>query len=183
MRDAAAEFLAAMYNHEEPYSLAYLGPCGTGKTFLLRLINRFFQQFMSGTCRHIDEAISVRGPDGAYVEQWLCAGGYTNWGEALRVMLDTGDWTRLGSYRGDYFLGLDDILAEHEKKRELSASKLYEIFTDRHARRWTVVTGNYGLAEIDARLDPRIASRLIRDRNVCIELPATLPDYALRPKK
>lgn len=183
MLNAAAEFLAAMYNHEEPYALVFLGPSGTGKTTLVKLINRFFQNYMSGTTRHTDEGLSRRGEGGEWTEVWLCTGGFTNWGAALREMLDTGDWSRMGAYRGDFFVVLDDIMSEHEKKRELSASKLYEILNDRHGRRWTAITGNFGLEEIEAKLDPRIASRLIRDRNVCIELPATLPDYALRPKK
>jgi chromosomal replication initiation ATPase DnaA len=175
MRDAAADFLAAMYNNEQPYALVLLGPSGTGKTTLAKLINRFFQTYM----RHkVDTAISPLKPSRGYAERWLCAGGFINWGTALREMLDTREWERMGAYRGDFFLVLDDIMSEHEKQRELSASKLYDILTERHDRRWLVVTANYSLNDIETKLEPRIASRLIRDRNVRIEIPADTPDYA-----
>ncbi len=91
-----------------------------------------------------------------------------------------GGWERMGSYKGDYFVCLDDIMAEHEKLRELSASKLFEILNARHGKRWTIVTANCSLDTISATLDPRIASRLIRDGNVVVTLPETTKDYAMR---
>jgi hypothetical protein len=168
---AGAQFLEDMFNDREPYLFAILGVPGVGKSHMAKLINAFFQTYMRA---RVDKAISPPG------DLWRCAGGFMQWGVALREMLDTRDWTRMGYYRGDYFLVVDDILAESEKQRELSASKLFDILESRHARRWTVVTGNGDLGKIERELDARISSRLIRDGNICITLPPTLKDYALR---
>lgn len=171
---AVCQYLEDMWNDREPYLLALLGNPGTGKTFIAQLVNAFFQVFMR---QRPDRELSSPG------EQWLCAGGFTDWATALREMLDTRDWGRMGNFRHDFFLVLDDIMAEHNKQRELSASKLFEILNSRQGRRWTIVTANADLGIIEAHLDARISSRLIRDRNVCITLPVDMPDYAMRPKK
>ncbi len=172
MHKAAAQFLADMWNQGAPYCLSLLGPSGTGKTMLARLVARFFGRFMSEI--KVDKTLTRPG------EIWRTTGGLIEWGAQLREMLDTGEWNRMGAFRGDYFLVLDDIMAEHAKLRELSASKLFEILNARHGRRWTIVTANTDLEGVSTQLDPRIASRLIRDGNVCLTIPANTPDYAER---
>lgn len=172
MLDATARFLADMWNFQRPYALTFLGPSGVGKTMLARLATAFFTRHMAG--HKLDRDLCR--PD----EIWRCQGGFLDWGDALRTMLNTSQWERMSSYRGDFFLVLDDVMAESEKVRELSAAKLFEILNARQGRRWTIINGNCDLETVNDRLDPRIASRLIRDGNVCIELPPSTPDWALR---
>lgn len=157
-----------MFNFREPYCLTLLGPSGTGKSLLARLATGFFRRNMA----HMQDRALTDGI-------WRCTGGFVQWGEALGSMLD-GEWQRMSTYKGDFFLALDDITATHEKLRELSASKLYEILTARHGRRWTIITDNKSREQIAQLLDPRIASRLIRDGSICFEMPMETPDYALR---
>lgn len=168
----AANFLSDMWNMQTPRCLSLLGPSGTGKSMLARLVSAFFQRYMAGI--KVDQSESDHG------QIWRCQGGFVDWGESLRDMCDTKDFSRMGAFKSHYFLVLDDIMAEHQKMKELSASKLFEILNARHGRRWTIVTANISLNNISEQLDPRISSRLIRDGNVVVELPESTPDYAMR---
>jgi DNA replication protein DnaC len=172
MKAAGMQMCRDMAAGVEPYSLALLGPSGAGKTYLAKLISGFFQAKLCD--RAFDPYLSGPG------EFWRCKGGMVDWGRAMKTMLDSGDYARVASYRNDFFLGLDDIAAEHNKLREFSASQLFDILNSRLAKRWTVITANCDLDGVGKLLDPRIASRLIRDGNVCIALPATTTDFALR---
>lgn len=165
-------FLSDMWNMRTPRCLSLLGPSGTGKSMLARLVSRFFGRYMAGI--KVDQSESDHG------QIWRCQGGFVDWGESLREMCDSKDFSRMGAFKSHYFLVLDDIMAEHHKMKELSASKLFEIFNARHGRRWTIVTANISLNNISEQLDPRISSRLIRDGNVVVELPESTPDYAMR---
>lgn len=169
MKSAAARFMADMFHQREPYCLTLLGPSGTGKSHLARLVAAFFERYMS---HHQDRGLK----DGL----WRCAGGFVDWGGALRGMLDRGEWSRMASYRHDFFVVLDDIMAEHEKLRELSASKLFDVLEARQGKRWTILTANCDLQTISNRLDARISSRIVRDRNKWCVLPSNTQDYAFR---
>lgn len=171
-KQAAIDFTNAMLRGAGGYILSFLGPSGTGKTYLAKVINSAFKFAIED--KAIDPKLSGPG------EIWRCKGGFVNWGASIGEMLNTGDYARMASYRADYFVALDDVAAEHSKLREISATKLFDILNPRLDRRWTVVTANCSLDEISERMDGRISSRLMRDGNICIQFPATMPDYALR---
>jgi hypothetical protein len=59
----------------------------------------------------------------------------------------------------------------------MSASKLYDVLESRLGK-WTVLTANVSLSQIGELLDPRIASRMIRNNSVVVDV--NLPDWNLR---
>jgi len=168
--DAARAFCTAMAGKYTPaYWLSLLGPSGTGKTMLARRCVRFFQQ-------HLDGFLDERH-DPTY-ERYHRRGGLKGWAGVVGDML-AGDYTGLRNLRDDWLVTLDDIGSEHERHRELSTSKLYEILNAR-AGRFTLITANLDLEQINRRLDARLASRLLRDGNVVVDVSTV--DYNLRPR-
>jgi len=88
-----------------------------------------------------------------------------------------GDYAFLEDLREYDFFAIDDIVSEYQKLRELSASKLYDVLESRLGK-WTVITANLGLEAIGNVLDPRIASRMIRNNSVVVDVD--VPDFNLR---
>ncbi len=94
----------------------------------------------------------------------------------MNRMLD-GDYAFLDDLRNYDFFVFDDIISEYSKLRELSASKLYDVFDSRIGK-WTVITANASLEQIGEILDPRIASRMIRNNGVVLDVD--VQDFNLR---
>lgn len=168
MRRAAVTFCEDMKRGERPYWLTFSGPSGTGKTMLARGITRYFRTKLEG---QVDERLSSE------TERYTRRGGMLEWVRCMDLMVAGRDFGFMPQAREDWFLCLDDIAAEHSSHRELSASKLYDILSARSGK-WTVVTSNLFLPEINDRLDARISSRLLRAGAVVIE--NKLPDFNLR---
>ena len=76
------------------------------------------------------------------------------------------------------FVVFDDLGAVRDKS-DLIANAVAE-FANVRERKWTLWTTNLTLDEVTA-IDPRIASRLIRDGNQFVRI--TAQDYALRNRK
>jgi DNA replication protein DnaC len=168
MKTAAMEFCLAMGSKFEPARwLTLLGMSGTGKTMLAKLCAKFFNAHLTG---FYDERFNPEK------EIRYRAGGMRNWSKVMREMVE-GDYTGLERLRGDWFVALDDIGAEYQRSRELSASKLYDVLNSREGL-FTVITANLSQREIGEQIDPRIASRLMRHGGVVIEVKAK--DFNLR---
>lgn len=167
MKTAAIRFAHRMCSVDAPaHWLSLIGPSGTGKTMLARLLAGVFEQldYLS------DENKNTRAGD-----RFLRRGGFKGWPRVVQEMLD-GDFIGLRDLQDDWFVALDDIGAEHIRNRELSLSKLYETLNARRGK-FTVITSNLGLEGLSA-LDDRIASRLIRDGNIVVDSTGA-KDYAL----
>ena len=167
MREAATTFCAAMKLGKEPRWLSLLGTSGAGKTHLAKRISAFFRQYMDGEL--------IPGQD-LERTRWRMRGGFVSWRKLCDEMRD-GSYGRFRNICEDYFVVIDDIGAGHETT--FVTSKLDELF-DARQRKWTVVTANMGLAQIKEKMDARIASRMIRDRSVVVDVE--VPDYNLRKR-
>lgn len=152
MKAEARDFCLGMMRGDEPRWLSLLGNTGVGKTFLCRLIFKFFRQYKDG---RIDKARTTPEREvrhyGELYQWYECVGWMVN--EHRR------DWMR--NAREYWLVGIDDIGAESARLREMSAGALYDILTTRE-KKWTIVTANLGVRAIGETLDTRIASRLLR---------------------
>ena len=135
---------------------------------LAKCIRTFFRRHMDGRLR--DERFAPAR------EIRYRKGGLKVWGDVVLEMVG-GDYSGLRNLRDDWFVVLDDVGVEYEKHRELSRAKLFEVLNAR-AGKWTVITANLSVEGIKQRLDPRIASRLLRDGSEVIDTKAI--DYAKR---
>lgn len=163
MLHASLSFCTDMARGEAQRWLTLAGKSGVGKTMLARCIKRFH-----ASCLELgrDEQGYPKVQRGMFIE----------WGRALSWMVE-GDYSFLRDMADCHLLVLDDIGAEYSRLRELSTSKLYEVLCSRRFRH-TVITANLSVEQIADKLDPRIASRLLRDGSQVVDVD--VPDYSLR---
>lgn len=175
MRFAAEQFVADMLAHKPPRWISFLGSSGAGKTMLARWINSMFK-------RHLDWQIdwpktertkTALNPFGEIIRD---RGDYVSWARIARLLRD-GEYRVLDDLCVLSFLVLDDIGAEYGTP--FIDAKLYELLS-RRERKWTVITGNLSLSDIEQRIDARISSRMIRHGSVVIDVD--VPDFNLRDR-
>lgn len=163
----AVKFCTAMASKDQPARwITFLGPSGTGKTMLAKFITRFYDKHLSG----LPDERNAQG------EAWTRRGGFKSWINVVNDMIQ-GDYSGIRDLKQDWFLALDDIGTEYGKNRELATSKLFEILNAREGL-FTVITANITLADIDSKLDARIASRLLRNGSSVVNV--ITKDFNLR---
>lgn len=168
MLEASEQFVRDIYHDNQPrHWLSLLGNSGVGKTMLARAILRWAHKHQENKKDPTyDLTVEVK-----YRE---C--GMLKWSQCCNYMIN-GDYGWLPQAKRDWLLVIDDIGVEYDKVRALANSKLYEILEARRGR-WTVITANMSLEQVGTKVDPRVASRLLRDESVVIEVEAL--DYAVR---
>ncbi len=172
MKDEAVSFMDDLFNARTPRWLSLLGTSGSGKTMLSKIIWHLFRDH-----RHtIIDWHRTRQTEGTNPRIIRWRGGFINWGKAVNRMLE-GDYEFLEDVRDYDFFVLDDILSEYKKMRDLSTSKLYDVFESRLGK-WTVITANASLSQVGELLDQRIASRMMRNFSSIVDVD--VPDFNLR---
>ena len=171
LRDAGIQYCLDMASKSKPaYWLVLAGVSGTGKTHIAKSCVRFFT-------RNLD-MLRDETKGSAGKTHYVRRGGFKNWPEAMIEMIG-GDYTGLRQLCDDWLVCLDDIGAEYAGNRELSNSKLYEVFTAREGK-FTIVTSNLSVKQISETLDRRLASRLLRNGSVVIDVQTQ--DFNCRKK-
>jgi hypothetical protein len=145
--------------------LTLLGNSGTGKSYLARtLLTRFKTVWGAFLPSH-----GVKQHTRAYWGSWprmldrMRGGNYVD-----GILINESD-----------FVVIDEIGADRDRTG-FARDQLFK-FSNRLIGKWAVLTGNCKLSDVAETIDERVASRLIRDGNECVQIDTT--DFALRETK
>lgn len=173
MKATAEGFVLEILGHLPPRWLSLLGTSGAGKTMLAKWINGVFKQYLDWRIDWpaTEQTKTERQPYGRIIRD---RGDFVSWAKVARLLRE-GEYRVLDDLCQLSFLVVDDIGAEHGS--EFVNSKLYELCSRREGK-WTVFTGNLSLADIEQKIDARIASRMIRNGSVVVDV--NVEDFNLR---
>lgn len=177
MAREATRFLAEIIADETPRWLAFLGPSGTGKTMLSKLIMRFIRKH----CLLFTPGYGITLTDQAYIAKWpnmvreMKAGDF---GSCDQLSEKETKWNGKENLTFKYAL-IDDIGHLEDSSKSYILSAIGRV-ADNRIGSWTIWTSNLLLEQIGKIVDPRLASRMIRGGNVVVELPLDFPDFNIR---
>lgn len=165
-----AEFVKRMKAKDTPYWLSLLGTSGGGKTMLAKRIFRWHSN--SG----LFQPITVNGREGmeiCYPRDWC-------WWPKLAGMLKSNEgYGILRELESAQFSVIDEIGAELDKSGHVTNCLSNALCA--RVGKWTIITSNKSLGEIERDLDPRVASRMIRDGSEVVDV--NVEDYSLWKKR
>lgn len=164
MFEAATTF-AGCLNYSDPYWLTLAGPSGIGKTMLAKEI---WKQFM--TWNRFELKLDVK-----HQHIYGNTGMNISWREHCAA-IRSGLYESTEDIIKEHFVILDDIATERDPTGMI-ASILDRILSAR-LNKWTLITVNLTLEQIAERIDPRVASRMLRNGSQVVECSAL--DYNLR---
>ncbi len=164
MVDAAARFVKAIRDGTKPHWLSFLGTSGAGKTYLARRIWRWYQND-SSVCR------------ASIVEGEICyPGSFNSWPKIAGELLSNQGYWKLEELQLEKLVVVDEIGSDRDPSGHVRDC-LARVLSSRVGK-WTVITSNKSLGEIQRDIDTRISSRMIRDGNIVVDVE--MKDYALR---
>lgn len=156
MLTAAVNWVRAFRDGAAPRWLTYLGTSGSGKTHLCkRLWEHAKKESDWSRCEYIPQVVY--------------------WPQFVQELRAGKAWERRSDMQRWPVLFLDDIGAERDASG-FAAEELHTLLGCRMGR-WTLVTANTTMPKL-ASLDQRIASRVIRDNNVLVQVQTE--DFSLR---
>ena len=159
MLQAAERFRLDMEAGARPRWITFLGNSGAGKTYLADKLKtkapselNYHSSLLKGTCR------------------W-------EWVKLLSKLREEEYW-RLNDIADANLAMIDDIGTEAGTK--FSSEKLFELLA-RRTRKWTIITANMSLEQVAQKIDPRVASRMIRDGSEVVDVACQ--DFSMRTRK
>lgn len=151
--------------------LTFLGASGCGKTYLAKRIWRWHRASPRFVTR------MTRGADGR--SEIVYPGHFCFWPTVAGELSGNSGYEHLEELSTEWLVVIDEIGADRDPNGHVKDC-LARVLSSR-VNKWTVITSNKTLDDIAERIDPRIASRMIRDGSEVVQVD--LVDYALRAKE
>jgi DNA replication protein DnaC len=164
MLHSVANWMLDMDDKQKPRWVSLVGKSGTGKTMLAKWAYRALQRSKHWVTRVDDEGDTT------------FAGMFVSWPELADQLQANGGRDWMNEMKRCRILVLDDV-GQSVDKTGFITGKL-SILLSARVGKWTFITSNLSVGQIAERIDTRIASRLIRDGNVVVDIDAK--DWALR---
>jgi DNA replication protein DnaC len=168
MVDAVGRFTRAMKEGGRPRWLSLLGSSGAGKTFLARRVWRWFQTSELWQTRIIDN--DCGRPEAQYPGHWCY------WPKLGGLLASNEGYDALRELAMDRFVVFDEIGADRDPSGHIRDC-LARTLSSR-VDKWTIITSNKSLQQVGDDIDPRIASRMIRDGSETVVIE--VPDYSIK---
>lgn len=175
MYEAATAYITDIHDGAIPHWLTFLGPSGTGKTMLATMTMRFIRKHLL----HFSPGYGITLTRLAISAKWpLMVSEMKNgdFGTVENFTEKEMKWDHRKDLTHDFAL-IDDIGQIEDAQKSYLIGALGRI-ADARLRSWTIWTSNLHIGQIAEIVDPRIASRMIRDGNVIVETKCQ--DYNLR---
>jgi DNA replication protein DnaC len=165
MLSAAAIFLRAVKAGKNPFWLTLLGSSGAGKTYLARKIWRWYRSSTLFRSRMDEDTGDIIFP-----------GSWINWPSIAGELLGNEGYGILSDLQNEKLIVLDEIGADRDPSGH-TRDCLARLLSARVGK-WTIITSNKTLGDIQRDIDARISSRIIRDGSLVVDVD--VPDFHLR---
>lgn len=166
MLAAANSFVTDLIAGSPRRWLSLTGTSGAGKTFLAEQIFRWYSKTPMFHKR-------------ADYDRNIEAGNFVYWPEVAKFLQQNKGGAWVEEISRDAFMVIDDIGAARDNTGFITGE--LSTILGRRVGKWTILTANLSLPEIEEKIDRRVASRMIRDKNIVVDVDVI--DYALRKNK
>ena len=163
--DACARFVKSVKAGDQPYWLSLLGTSGAGKTYLARKVWRWFSHSSFFRSSIDDDTKEIIYP-----------GSWCNWPRLAGELLGNSGYGRLEDLQTEKLTILDEIGADRDPSGHVRDC-MSRLLSGRVGK-WTLITSNKSLGDVDRDIDTRVASRMLRDGSIVVEVDVS--DFSKR---
>jgi chromosomal replication initiation ATPase DnaA len=161
MMQAAWHFLEDFRDGKQPRWLSLLGSSGSGKTHLAKTVWKIYRHD-----RNLFRA-SVENGEIVYPGEWC------DWPRLAGDLQSNSGYSELEELASAKLIIVDEIGADRDKHGHVRDC-LARLLSTRVGK-WTLITSNMSLTAIRDKMDSRIASRMLRDGSVVVDVE--VPDF------